>query len=76
MLKLIALNFTVMLNVNVNITYSQWLNIRGKTFPKDISSIGISETNILYLCFYNNLKLECKLLQYISILKNFNVRWD
>ncbi len=38
MLKLIALNYTVMLN-----GYVQWLNIRGKKqFPRDISSTGIS----------------------------------
>ncbi len=43
MFKLIALNYTVMLN-----GYSQWLNIRGKKeqFPRDISSIGISDTHL------------------------------
>ncbi len=39
MLKLIALNYTVMLN-----GYSQWLDIKGeKQFYRDISSIDISD---------------------------------
>ncbi len=39
MLKLIAVNYTVMLN-----GYSQWLNIKGeKLFYRDISSIDISD---------------------------------
>ncbi len=41
MLKLIALNYTVMLN-----GYSQWLNIREKKIPRDISSIGINDTRL------------------------------
>ncbi len=42
MLKLIAVNYTVMLN-----GYSQWLNIRGKKlFCRGISSIGISDTGL------------------------------
>ncbi len=37
MLKLIALNYTVMLN-----GYSQWLNIKGKKqFYRDISNISV-----------------------------------
>ncbi len=42
MLKLIALNYTVMLN-----GYSQWLNIKGeKQFYRDISSIDISDAGL------------------------------
>ncbi len=42
MFKLIALNYTVMLNV-----YSQWLNIkREKQFYRDISSIDISDAGL------------------------------
>ncbi len=42
MFKLIALNYTVMLN-----GYSQWLDIKGKkTFFRDISSIAISDAGL------------------------------
>ncbi len=42
MLKLIALNYTVMLN-----GYSQWLNIKGgKLCYRDISSIDISDSGL------------------------------
>ncbi len=42
MLKLIALNYTVMLK-----GYSQWLNIKGKKqFYRDISSIDISDAGL------------------------------
>ncbi len=42
MLKLIALNYTVMLN-----DFNQWLNIRGKNlFHRDISIIGINDTGL------------------------------
>ncbi len=43
MFKLTALNYTVLLN-----GYSKWLNIRGKKekFPRDISSIDISDTRL------------------------------
>ncbi len=40
MLKLIALNYTVMLN-----GYSQWLNM-GEEFYQEISSIGIIYTDL------------------------------
>ncbi len=42
MLKLISLNYTVMLN-----GYSQWLNIKGgQLFYRDISSIDISDAGL------------------------------
>ncbi len=42
MLKLIALNYNVMLN-----GYSQWLNIKGKKqFYRDFSSIDISDAGL------------------------------
>ncbi len=41
MLKLIAVNYTVMLN-----GYSQWLNIKGVFFYRDISSIDISDAGL------------------------------
>ncbi len=41
MLKLIAVNYTVMLN-----GYSQWLNIKGKNIYRDISSIDISDAGL------------------------------
>ncbi len=28
------------------------------------------------MLFYINLKIECEILQYKSIFKHFNVRWD
>ncbi len=40
MLKLMALNYTVMLN-----GYSQWLNMGGG-FYREISSIGIIDTDL------------------------------
>ncbi len=48
MLKLIAVNYTVMLN-----GYSQWLNIKGeKQFYRDISSIDISDAGLQSLKKY------------------------
>ncbi len=45
MLKLIAVNYTVMLN-----GYSQWLNIKGeKQFHRDISSRHFISSNIVDL---------------------------
>ncbi len=41
MLRLTALNYTVMLN-----GYSQWLNIKKEQFPRDISSIGITDSHL------------------------------
>ncbi len=42
MLKLIAVNYTLMLN-----DYSQWLNIKGeKQFYRDICSIDISDAGL------------------------------
>ncbi len=71
MLKLIALNYTVMLN-----GFSQWLNIKGKNYFIETSVVLISGMpsiikkmplkkykNILYLCcLYINLKIECEII--------------
>ncbi len=86
MLKLIALNYNVMLN-----GYNQWLSIRGNFFIGKSVLIGISDTGLqskkdaikqilkiycLYVVCTLILRLNVKLLQYKSIFKNFNVRWD
>ncbi len=67
MLKLIALNYTVMLN-----GYSQWLNIRKKYFletsvywPAAIKKMPLNKIleNILSLCcLYINFKIECEII--------------
>ncbi len=88
MLKLIAVNYTVMLN-----GYSQWLNIKGEKYFIETSVVLISvmlafnhkkdaikeilKIYCLYVvCTLYILRLNVKLLQYKSIFKNFNVRWD
>ncbi len=72
MLKLMALNYAVMLN-----GYSQWLNIRGGQFAFSHKKDAIKQTLTIY-CFYvvSTLiwRLNMKLLQYKSIFKNLNVR--
>ncbi len=73
MLKLIALNYTVMLNV-----YSQWLNIKGEKNFIETSVVMISVMlafnhkkdalkkykNILSLCclYIVHLKIECEII--------------
>ncbi len=55
MLKLIAVNYTVMLN-----GYSQWLNIKGKKlFYRDISSIDISDAGLKKDAIKEILKIYC-----------------
>ncbi len=88
MLKLIAVNYTVMLN-----GYSQWLNIKGKNYFIETSVVLISvmlainhktdaikeilKIYCLYVvCTLYIWRLNVKLLQYKSIFKNFNVKWD
>ncbi len=85
MLKLIAVNYTVMLN-----GYSQWLNIKGKNNFIETSVVLISvmlafnrkkdaikeilKIYCLYVvCTLYIWRLNVKLLQYKSIFKNFNV---
>ncbi len=69
MLKLIAVNYTVMLN-----GYSQWLNIKGKKVVlisvmlafnhKKVYKIYLYKKNILSLCclYIVHLKIECEIL--------------
>ncbi len=87
MLKLIAVNYTVMLN-----GYSQWLNIKGKNIFIETSVVLISvmlafnhkkdaikeilKIYCLYVVYTLYIwRLNVKLLQYKSIFKNINVRW-
>ncbi len=71
MLKLIAFNYTVMLN-----GHSQWLNIEKKNNFLETSVVLVSVIlafshkkyaikqilKILCLCFYINLKIECEII--------------
>ncbi len=70
MLKLIALNYAVLLN-----GYSQWLNIKGKKYFTETSVVLISVMlafnhkkvnikNILSLCclYIVHLKIECEII--------------
>ncbi len=65
MLKLIAVNYTVMLN-----GYCQWLNINGKKlFYRDISSIDIRPSIIKKDAIKEILKIYCLCCLYIVHLK-------
>ncbi len=86
MFKLIALNYTVMLN-----GYTQWLNIKGKkqlykeiliwvmlafNHKRDAIKYILNIYCLYVVCTLYIWRLNVKLLQYKSIFKNFNISWD